>query len=113
MNNKLGMEMLLLSNKKILTAQECYDKNIINDIASDYDSMINELIPNKYGAIVEKSSICQSLGKQTFYQQNEQMNINDAYNIAAKTMVQNMRCHDAKEGIQSFLEKREPQWTNQ
>lgn len=106
----LGMEMLL--SGKSLTAQEAYDRNMINDIADNYHDMINQVIPRKYGSIVEKSSLCQCIGKQTFYQQRDQVNVEKAYNIAQQAMVKNMKFDDAKEGIQSFLEKRQPHWQN-
>ena len=38
------------------------------------------------------------------------MNITDAYDYASKVMVENMLKLDAKEGIDAFIDKREPKW---
>ena len=38
------------------------------------------------------------------------MPLNQAYEYASKVMLENMLEHDAKEGIDAFLEKRTPQW---
>jgi enoyl-CoA hydratase/carnithine racemase len=48
-------------------------------------------------------------GKQAFYQQRD-MKLNEAYDYAARVMVDNMLARDAEEGIGAFLEKRNPQW---
>ena len=48
-------------------------------------------------------------GKQAFYKQKD-MSISDAYDYASKVMVDNMLTLDAKEGIDAFLEKRQPKW---
>ena len=38
------------------------------------------------------------------------MKLSDAYYYASKVMVQNMLKLDAKEGIDAFIDKREPKW---
>ena len=38
------------------------------------------------------------------------MKLSDAYDYASKVMVQNMLKLDAKEGIDAFIDKREPKW---
>ena len=38
------------------------------------------------------------------------MNIEDAYTFTSKVMTENMLNDDSKEGIEAFLEKREPNW---
>jgi hypothetical protein len=38
------------------------------------------------------------------------MAIGEAYDYAAKVMVENMLARDAEEGIGAFIEKREPRW---
>jgi enoyl-CoA hydratase/carnithine racemase len=49
------------------------------------------------------------VGKEAFYNQYE-MNLSDAYTYTSKVMTKNSLTDDAKEGITSFLEKREPIW---
>ena len=50
-----------------------------------------------------------AMGKQLFYAQRE-MGIEAAYQLAAQTMAVNMMHPVAQEGVQAFIEKREPKW---
>ena len=38
------------------------------------------------------------------------MNITDAYKYASEVMIKNMMDSDSEEGIQAFIEKRQPNW---
>lgn len=38
------------------------------------------------------------------------MRLGDAYNYVSEVMVENMLVRDAEEGINAFIEKREPKW---
>ena len=49
------------------------------------------------------------IGKEAFYKQLD-MNLSDAYDYASKIMVQNMLKLDAQEGIDAFIDKRDPKW---
>jgi enoyl-CoA hydratase/carnithine racemase len=40
------------------------------------------------------------------------MNLEEAYEYATERMIQNLKAEDAKEGIDAFLNKREPDWKN-
>ena len=59
--------------------------------------------------IRDRSSITLKIGKEAFYKQLD-MKLSDAYDYASKIMVQNMLKLDAKEGIDAFIDKREPNW---
>jgi enoyl-CoA hydratase/carnithine racemase len=59
--------------------------------------------------IASKSAMTVKIGKEAFYRQRE-MTLADAYDYAATVMVENMLARDAKEGIDAFVEKREPHW---
>ena len=59
--------------------------------------------------ISKKSAITLKIGKQAFYKQID-MKLSEAYNYASKVMVENMLKLDAKEGIDAFINKREPKW---
>lgn len=59
--------------------------------------------------IASKSSLTIATGKQAFYRQLE-MDLASAYDFASEVMTTNMLAHDAEEGIDAFLEKREPNW---
>jgi enoyl-CoA hydratase/carnithine racemase len=59
--------------------------------------------------IAAKSAMTVRLGKEAFYRQIE-MGLGDAYRLASHTMIENMLRRDAVEGIDAFLEKRQPTW---
>ena len=59
--------------------------------------------------ISQKSSITIKTGKQAFYKQYG-MDLNDAYEFTSKIMTENALRDDAKEGINAFIEKRDPKW---
>ena len=61
--------------------------------------------------IAKKSSMTLKIGKEAFYKQFE-MNLSDAYKYTSRVMVKNILKKDAKEGINSFLEKRDPNWSD-
>jgi hypothetical protein len=41
------------------------------------------------------------------------MSLAEAYDYAARVMVENMLARDAEEGIGAFIGKRDPKWTGQ
>jgi enoyl-CoA hydratase/carnithine racemase len=60
--------------------------------------------------IAARSAATLAFGKPTFYRQIEAP-LEDAYEIAGRTMVDNLDHRDAIEGIAAFLEKRAPKWS--
>jgi len=62
--------------------------------------------------ISAKSAKTIRIGKEAFYRQAE-MTLADAYRYAAEVMTENMLTHDAREGIEAFIDKRPPEWRNQ
>ena len=56
-----------------------------------------------------KSALAIAIGKEAFYKQVES-GFADAYRTASEAMTRNMLARDAEEGIDAFLEKREPRW---
>ncbi|MBV8589791.1 MAG: enoyl-CoA hydratase, partial [Acetobacteraceae bacterium] len=60
--------------------------------------------------IAAKSPLTLAIGKEAFYRQAE-MGLDAAYEYASEVMVRNMMARDAEEGIDAFLQKREPAWT--
>ena len=61
--------------------------------------------------IAGKSRVTVAIGKQAFYRQAE-MSLEDAYGYTAGVMTRNMATADAAEGIDAFLAKRAPVWTD-
>jgi enoyl-CoA hydratase/carnithine racemase len=60
--------------------------------------------------IATRSAATLAFGKPTFYRQIEAP-LEEAYEIAGRTMIDNLEHEDAREGIAAFLEKRAPKWT--
>jgi enoyl-CoA hydratase/carnithine racemase len=59
--------------------------------------------------IAGKSALTVKIGKEAFYRQIE-MPLAEAYDYAAKVMVENLLARDAAEGTDAFIEKRDPSW---
>ena len=82
--------------------------------------LVNRVVPpGELGAatqalaagIAVKSRTTVAIGKQAFYRQAE-MTLADAYAYASGVMAHNMAAADAVEGIDAFLQKRAPVWTD-
>ena len=50
--------------------------------------------------------------RDSFYRQKEKSLV-DAYDYASSVMVENMLKIDAEEGIDAFIEKRQPKWQDE
>jgi len=103
--NKHAMEMLLTGD--FINVDKAKSIGLINNYFKEED-LTNEtiFIANK---ISNKSSITLKIGKKAFYNQSE-MKIKDAYKYASEVMIKNMMESDSKEGIEAFIEKRQPNW---
>ena len=104
-SSKQSMEMLLTGD--LISAEEAEQKGLINKSLSG-DDLENYLL-EKAKKISSKSSTTLKIGKKAFYRQIE-MPLDKAYEYASQVMVENMMDQDAKEGIEAFLEKRNPNW---
>lgn len=102
---KHAMEMLLTGD--FISAQRAYEIGLINRVVSqdDLDNMALEFAQK----IASKSPLTLKIGKEAFYKQLDK-DIVSAYEYCSKVMVENMMARDAEEGIDAFLEKREPLW---
>ena len=104
---KHAMEMLLTGEP--VDAETAFRFGLVNKVVP-----AGELAPHVAAlaaSIAGRSSLTISVGKDAFYRQID-MNLEDAYAFANGVMVDNMQAHDAAEGIDAFLEKREPKWQN-
>ncbi|MGN8200045.1 enoyl-CoA hydratase [Salinisphaera sp. RV14] len=105
--NKHAMEMLLTGD--LITAERAADIGLVNRVIS-----ADELTAHVDGVarqVAAKSGLTVAIGKKAFYRQRE-MPLAQAYEYAAGVMVGNMLEHDAEEGINAFLDKRAPQWSD-
>jgi enoyl-CoA hydratase/carnithine racemase len=102
---KRMMEMLLLG--EAMDAQQALAAGLINRIVPA-DRLEAETIAWARN-IAAKSARIVRIGKEAFYRQLE-MPQGEAYAYASRVMAENMLARDAGEGIDAFLEKREPRW---
>ena len=104
---KRAMQMLLTGD--FISAQEAQAHGLVNEVvaAEDLQSASRALAAK----IAAKSAHSIKLGKEMFYKQL-QMDMADAYSYASERMACNMDSHDAREGIDAFIQKRKPEWKN-
>jgi enoyl-CoA hydratase/carnithine racemase len=102
---KRAFEMLMTGD--FVDAATAAEWGLINRVASEdeLDGALDELVRS----IVAKSPVAVATGKKMFYRQQE-MDLEAAYRYAAAVMAENMLAEDAAEGIDAFLEKRDPVW---
>ncbi len=104
-SKKEAMKMLLTGD--MIDAVEAKRISLINDHVSS--ESLNDKVLSIANKISSKSSATIKIGKEAFYKQYE-MSLSDAYDYASKVMAESSLTDDAKEGIASFLEKREAAW---
>ena len=102
---KHAMDLLLTGD--FISAARAAEIGLINKAvpSDELDSDTNQLARK----LANKSAHALALGKTAFYRQLE-MGISDAYALAGAEMARNMMDRDAAEGIDAFVEKREPVW---
>lgn len=103
---KKAFEMLVTGN--FISAAEAAVYGLINKVVptSNLDRAVQELADT----ICSKSTVAVRTGK-SMYKQQMGMSLPDAYDYASKIMANNMMAQDACEGIDAFIEKRQPKWT--
>jgi len=102
---KHAMEMLLTGD--FISAHRAYEIGLINRVVPD--EQLDESTLELAQKIASKSPLTLNIGKKAFYVQLDK-NITSAYEYCSKVMVENMMARDAEEGIDAFLEKRNPVW---
>jgi len=104
---KHSMEMLLLGD--LIGANEAKRFGLINDVFESEE--LHKKVMEVAKDICSKSSYVLKMGKETFYRQLD-MDLEEAYEYATERMIKNLKAEDAKEGINAFLTKRNPNWKN-
>ncbi len=104
-SRKRAMEMLLTGD--FIDAGTALDSGLINQVVEpdDLDQSV-DLLARKIAAHPPRVV---SLGKASFYRQIEQ-NTREAYEQTSRVISGNMMLEETTEGINAFLEKRDPYW---
>lgn len=97
----------LLFTGEFMDAHTAAQEGLINYAvpAEQLDATVQRLVD----AIVSKSAYAVASGKRMLYKQLE-MDMADAYSYAAEVMACDMMAADAGEGIDAFMQKRQPVW---
>ena len=102
---KRMMEMLLTGDP--IDAETAAEYGLVNRVVAPED--LEAETRRLARSIAEKSALTIAIGKEAFYKQVE-AGFAEAYRTASEAMTRNMLARDAEEGIDAFLEKREPRW---
>lgn len=104
---KAAMELLLTGD--LIGAERARELGLVNRVVppDELDAAVAALAQK----IAGKSARAVQIGKDGFYRQLE-MGLDDAYAFASQAMTCNMMARDAAEGIDAFLAKRKPVWTD-
>jgi enoyl-CoA hydratase/carnithine racemase len=105
LSRKHAMDLLLTGD--FISAERAAEIGLINSAVPDnrLDAEVDALARK----LASKSAYALALGKTAFYKQLE-MGVTDAYALAGAEMARNMMDRDAAEGIDAFVEKRDPEW---
>ncbi len=102
-HRKKAMEMMLLG--QIFSAQEALEMGLVTRIFPEieFEEQCQKILEN----LSSKSPIGMKLGKQAF-NSIESMPFEEAVHFLSEQLSKVTKTYDAKEGINAFLEKREP-----
>lgn len=99
----------MLTTGQFIGAYRARELGLINRVVSadDLEAQTMSLAET----VAEKLSVAVKIGKKAFYSQL-QMPVDQAYAFTGEVMVENMLHRDTEEGIQAFIEKRPPEWSD-
>lgn len=106
-HRKHAMALLLLG--EMTSAEAACRMGLVNEVVASGEALATAL--HMAERIAAKSAHTLKVGKAAFYEQLE-MGLAEAYDHAARVMVDNMLHRDSAEGIGAFIEKRAPVWAN-
>jgi enoyl-CoA hydratase/carnithine racemase len=105
---KAALEMLLTGEP--ISARRALELGLVNRVVSAGE--LDGAVQHYVDAICGSSAAIVRLGKAAFY---NQLGLNEAtaYERATGVMTDNAMLQDAQEGMQAFLQKRQPEWEDQ
>ncbi len=105
LSRKRAMKMLLTGD--FISAHTAEQYGLLNEVVAEDE--LDRATRDLAAKIVSKSASSIKLGKEMFYKQLT-MDLSAAYDYAGNRMTCNMDSHDAREGIDAFIQKRKPEW---
>lgn len=102
---KAALEMLFTG--EFIDAEAALERGLVNRVVADAD--LASATRALAATIAAKSPLAVRTGKRLFYRQIE-LSTEQAYAHAGETMACNMDSDDAREGVDAFIEKRQPRW---
>lgn len=102
---KHTMEMLLTGD--LFNAEDALRFGLINKVVKSEE--LDDAVMAYAKSIASRSTMTMSMGKPAFYEQLD-MDVEKAYAYTTDVMARNMQEFDAQEGVDAFLEKRDPAW---
>jgi len=106
-SRKPAFEMLFTG--EFIDADAARELGLVNRVVAPED--LDEEIARLAASILSKPARIVAAGKELFYRQQE-MGVDAAYQLAAQAMACNLQEPAAQEGIDAFLQKRRPNWSN-
>ncbi len=103
---KVAFEML--STGEFIDAGRAREVGLVNRVVG-HEALTDTAMDLAQG-IATKLGRAVRIGKQAFYAQAE-MGLAEAYRFTGQVMAENMMYEETAEGVQAFIEKRAPQWT--
>ena len=104
---KAAMGMLLTGD--MVDAAEALRLGLLNRVVPG--AALADTVAALAAQIASKSRATVAIGKQAFYHQAG-LPLDEAYAYASTVMTRNMQTADAAEGIDAFLQRRQPVWTD-
>ena len=105
MLRKHAMEMLLTG--EFVSAERAAKLGLVNRVVEP--DLLDNQVMSMAQHIADRPAVAVRTGKQMFYKQIDK-ELKEAYEFAADVMAKNMMASDTTEGIDAFIEKREPAW---
>ncbi len=104
---KPAMEMLLTGD--FVEADEALRLGLVNQVVSP--EKLEEAFDALLARLLSKPADVLALGKRAFYRQLE-MGLEAAYAFTTDVMVENASYRNFEEGLDAFVEKRQPSWSS-
>lgn len=104
---KAAMEMLLTG--EFVDAARAREIGLVNRVVPE--AALDDAVAALAGVIASKSAMTVAVGKGLFHRQAD-LDVASAYRLAGEAMARNMMARDAAEGIDAFLAKRAPVWSD-